>query len=89
MKCKSLMFGAMGAAVIAVMAAGCGNNNGSSAAAVAIPPPVTSTTMALDTAQVLALAQVKSETSSPFPVDSGAFVFVDTSETTSPISVAQ
>jgi len=86
MKSKILLFGAMGAALLAV---GCGNNNGGSATPVVTPPPVTSNVMALDTAQVLALAQVTSETSSPFAVDGGAFTFIDTSETTSPISVQQ
>jgi hypothetical protein len=52
-------------------------------------PPPTSTNMSLDTAQVLALAQATSETSSPFAVNGGAFSFTDTSETTAPISVTQ
>ncbi len=84
MTSKMFMFAAMGAALMAV---GCGNNNGGSAASTVITPPVTSSTKALDTAQVLALAQVTSETSSPFAVDNGAFTFIDTSETTSPISL--
>ena len=43
--------------------------------------------MALDTAQVLALAQVTSETSSPTAVNGGALTLNDTSETAAPISV--
>jgi len=42
---------------------------------------------ALDTAQVLALAQQSSETSTPFQVNDGALTFTDTSESSDPISV--
>jgi hypothetical protein len=83
MKSKFLLFGALCAAV---MAAACHNNDGSTPATTTAP---TSSAMALDTAQVLALAQATSETSSPFTVNGGAFSFTDTSETSSPISVAQ
>jgi hypothetical protein len=38
------------------------------------------------TAEVLMLAQATSETASPFALD-GGYVFTDTSDTTSPISV--
>ncbi len=86
MTSKIFLFGAMGAALMAV---GCGGGNGGSATPVVTPPPVMSNTMALDTAQVLALAQVTSETSAPFAVDGGAFTFIDTSETTAPIGVVQ
>lgn len=50
------------------------------------PPPM-STNQALDTAQVLAVAKVTSETSSPFPVAGGALTLTDASETTEPINV--
>jgi hypothetical protein len=43
--------------------------------------------MALDTAQVLALAQVTSESSTPIAVNGGALVLTDTTETSSPITV--
>jgi hypothetical protein len=45
--------------------------------------------MSLDTAQVLALAQVTSETTTPFTVNGGELVLTDTSETSAPIAVAQ
>jgi hypothetical protein len=44
--------------------------------------------MSLDTAQVLALAQVQSETASAFAVDDGALTLDDTSESTTPIAVS-
>jgi hypothetical protein len=40
----------------------------------------------VNTAEVLMLAQATSETASPFQLDQG-YVFTDTSDTTSPISV--
>ena len=49
------------------------------------PPPPTTMTQSLNTAQVLALARVSSETSSPFAVDGGALTLNDTSETSTPI----
>ncbi len=49
------------------------------------PPPTTS--QALDTAQVLALAQQTSETSTPIAVNGGAVTLNDTSETSAPIAI--
>jgi hypothetical protein len=91
MKSKILLIGVCAAASLA---AACHNNDGSAGATTPstpppTTPPMTSNTMSLDTAQVLALAQQTSETSSPFEVNAGAFVFTDTSETSSPISVTQ
>jgi uncharacterized lipoprotein YbaY len=51
------------------------------------PTPATPASQALDTQQVLALAQQTSETSTPTAVNNGAITITDTSETSSPISV--
>lgn len=87
MKYKILLIGGLFAAA-GVMTA-CHNDNGGSSTSpppTTTPPPATSG-MVLDTAQVLALAQVTSETSLPFAVDGGALTLNDTSETNAPISV--
>ena len=63
------------------LAAGCHDNNAAS------PAPVVQAPQSLDTAQVLALAQVTSETTSPIVVNDGAFALNDTSETSAPIAV--
>ena len=91
MKSKILL---IGACLAASLAAGCGGHDHSEPSTTATTPPpttppATSNTMSLDTAQVLALAQQTSETTSPFEVNGGAFVFTDTSETASPITVTQ
>jgi len=88
MNSKILILGAICAAPCILAACG-GNDNGSSTSTTTPTPPPTSNVMALDTAQVLALAQVTSETSAPFAVNGGALVLTDTSETGSPISVNQ
>ncbi len=85
MKSKILLLGVLGAMAILVAACG-GHDNGSSPPATTTPP---SSSMALDTAQVLAMAQVISETSSPIAVNGGAVTLTDTSETSSPIAVTQ
>jgi hypothetical protein len=59
------------------------NDNGAPPNAVT----TTSTAQALDTAQVLALAQQTSETSTPFAVNGNALTLTDTSETSAPIGV--
>jgi hypothetical protein len=89
MKSKIFLVGALGA--VAVLAAACGGSDGDSASSTTsnLPLPAPTTTTQLDTAQVLALAQVTSETSSPFVVNGGAVVLTDTSETTAPIAVTQ
>ena len=84
MKSKILLLGALGAVS---MLAACGGHDDNAA-----PPATTSTSsgsMSLDTAQVLAMAQVTSETSSPIAVNGGAVTLSDTSETSSPIAVTQ
>ncbi len=89
MKSKILILGAICAAPCILAACG-GNDNGSSTSTTTpTPPPTTSNVMELDTAQVLALAQVTSETSTPFSVNGGALVLTDTSQTSSPLSVNQ
>ena len=62
--------------------AACGNNDHPNASL----PPVTvpQTPQALDSAQVLALAEKTSETASPFAVNGGLVTLTDTSETSSP-----
>jgi len=87
MKSKILLLGAIG--VAASVVAACHHDNNGSTPPTATTPPPTSSMMALDTAQVLALAQQTSETSSPFAVNGGALTLTDTSETTAPISVTQ
>jgi hypothetical protein len=46
------------------------------------------TMQSLDTAQVLALAQVQSETTDPFAVDGGALTLDDTSDSTQPAMIS-
>lgn len=76
-----------GGALAASLVSGCGG--GSSGNTMTPPPtPPPSSNLALDTAQVLALAQQPSETQSPLPVDDNGVTLTDTSETSSPIAVA-
>ena len=79
MKYKPVCLGALG--LVAGFAAGCHDNNAAS------PPPVMQAPESLDTAQVLALAQVTSEVTSPIAVNGGALTLNDTSETSAPIAV--
>jgi hypothetical protein len=51
------------------------------------PPPPPPTVQSLDTAAVLAMAMMSSETSDPIMVNEGVVVLTDTSETTEPISI--
>jgi hypothetical protein len=76
-----------GGALAASLVSGCG---GGSSGGTMTPPPTSppSSNLALDTAQVLALAQQPSETESPLPVDDNGVTLTDTSETSSPIAVA-
>lgn len=60
---------------------GCGGDDTHAA----MPPGPS--TLALDTAQALTLAQQSSETSSPFMVAAGALTLTDTSETSEPIAI--
>jgi hypothetical protein len=73
-------------AVAAGSISGCGGGDGGQAAAVA-PPPASVTSQSLDTMQVLAQARQPSETSSPYPVNDGALVLTDTSDTAQPVSI--
>ena len=81
MRTKLVVLSVMGAA--AALVAACGHDN--NPAAMTTPPPPT--TLSLDTAAVLAMAKVTSETADPIPVDDGMVTLTDTSETTNPISV--
>jgi hypothetical protein len=71
-----------GALALSVGVASCGGNDQPSPSAPAVFIP-----QSVDTAQVLGLASVTSETKTPFPVDGGLVTFSDTSEITAPISV--
>ena len=72
------------AAIAAGSISACGGDNGQ---AVAAPPPARVANQSLDTAQVLAQARDTSETSSPYPVNDGAVVLTDTSDTAEPMSI--
>jgi hypothetical protein len=76
-----------GGALAASLVSGCGGGSSGGTMTPPAPPPPTSN-LALDTAQVLALAQQTSETQSPLPVDDDGVTLTDTSETGSPIAVA-
>lgn len=79
MNSKILYLGAVGLAVGLIAA--CHDHHGPA------PKPPAPAAQSLDTAQVLALAQQTSETSSPFPVNGGLVTLNDTSESTPPIMV--
>jgi hypothetical protein len=72
------------AAIAAGSMSACGGDNGQ---AVAAPPPARVASQSLDTAQVLAQARHTSETSTPYPVNDGALVLTDTSDTAEPMSI--
>jgi len=82
MKTKLAVLSAMGVAATLVTA--CGHDDHT---AMNPPPPPPPTVQSLDTAAVLALAKMSSETDAPFAVDDGAVVLTDTSETSDPINV--
>ncbi len=65
--------------------AACSNNDHPDASLA--PVPVPQTPEALDTAQVLAIAEKPSESATPFAVNGGLVTLTDTSETSSPIAV--
>lgn len=83
MKTKLAVLSAMGVAAVLVTACGHDDNM-----AMNPPPAPPSMTQSLDTAAVLTMARMGSETSEPMTVDDGAVLLTDTSETTDPISVA-
>lgn len=97
MKNQTLLLGA--AALAGTLLTGCGGDNHPSGGSASTSSSSSSsssggssssgtTMMSLDTAQVLALAQVQSETASAFAVDDGALTLDDTSESTTPIAVS-
>jgi hypothetical protein len=63
----------------------CGADNSTAGTAAAPSPPAMA--QQLDTANVLALAQKTSETSTPFQVDDSALTLTDISETSTAIMV--
>ena len=73
------------AAIAAGSISACGGDNGQAAAPP--PPPARVANQSLDTAQVLAQARHTSESSSPYPVNDGALVLTDTSDTAEPMSI--
>lgn len=82
MNYKTFLLGVVG--LSAAWIAGChDDHNGASNN----PPPPPTSNQSLDTAQVLALAQQTSETSTPVAVNGGAITLNDTSETSAPIAV--
>ncbi len=81
MNSKQLLLGAAGFSLTVGLLAACHDDHNNAST----PPPPT--TVSDDTAQVLALAQKTSETSSPTMVNGGAFTINDTSETSAPIAV--
>jgi hypothetical protein len=83
MKLRMTILAIAGTAASAL--SGCGDGGGGSVSAVVSPP--SSSTQALDTAQVMAQARLTSETGEPYPVNDGALVLTDTSETAEPLSI--
>lgn len=82
MKRKAAILSAMG--VAAGLVSGCGGGDDTAATT---PPPTPPATTSLNTEEVLALALVSSESTSPFAVDDGAVVLTDTSETSEPVAI--
>jgi hypothetical protein len=80
MKHSMVIFGMVAAASGAL--GGCGGDSGGAAAAAP-----TSAVQSLDTAQVLVQAREATETGDPYPVNNGALVLTDTSDTTEPFSI--
>ncbi len=81
MNSKQLLLGAAGFSFTIGLLAACHDDHNNTSTT---PPP---TSVSDDTAQVLALAQQTSETSTPITVNGGAFTINDTSETSAPIAV--
>ena len=82
---------AVGVLLAAAAMAGCGGGGNSSVATTTSSSSSSSSSsaaaLALDTEQFLELAVQSSETSEPFAVNGGMFVFTDTSDTTEPIPI--
>jgi hypothetical protein len=70
--------------LVATLVSACGGHDQSTTMT---PPPPPPTTQSLDTAAVLAMAMMSSETADPLSVDDGAVMLSDTSESTDPLSV--
>ncbi len=71
----------LGSVALAGLVAACHDNHQGAA------PPAPSTALALDTAHVLQLAQLSSETTNPSVVNGGAITITDTSETSQPLVI--
>lgn len=85
---KILILSAVG--LSAGLLAACGSSNnyaGGSTPPAPTTPPVTPASQTLDTAQVLVLAQKKSEVTSPFAVNGGALTLTDTSDASDSLAV--
>ena len=82
MRTKRAVLPAIG--VVATLVTACGGHDQGTTMT---PPPPPPTTQSLDTAAVLAMAMMSSESADPLVVDDGAVTLTDTSETTDPISV--
>jgi hypothetical protein len=82
MKHSMVIFGMVAAASGAL--SGCGGDSGGAAAGAPAPA---SAVQSLDTAQVLVQAREPTETGDPYPVNNGALVLTDTSDTTEPFSI--
>ncbi|MEP6549447.1 MAG: hypothetical protein ABJD53_18455 [Gammaproteobacteria bacterium] len=78
---KLLLYSAL--ALTAVLVTACHGNDHAATPAQPAPP----TSVALSTADVLALAQHTSESDAPFAVNDGKVTLNDTSETSAPIPV--
>ena len=80
------------AGVAAALVSGCGGGGSSGSQTTGSTGTGTSSAPAsnvqsLTTLDILGQAEIKTESGSPYPVDSGALVLPDTSETSSPITV--
>jgi hypothetical protein len=87
-KTKTLIMGAaLGAGVLELAACGGSGvamqSSPASAASTTTPAPVAAQTDMLDTQQVLAVAEVPSETTDPKPVGTGAWMVADAEDQTS------
>ena len=79
----------IGAAVLLVsLLTSCGgSDNGGGSASSGSGTGTGSSVMMVDTANVLAQAEQKSETTEAYTVNGGVLVFTDTTDTTEPISI--
>ncbi|MBS0367134.1 MAG: hypothetical protein JSR67_15060 [Proteobacteria bacterium] len=86
MKSRFALLSITAAAVAALAVSSCGGGKTAGVTMTPTPPPV-DMKQSLDTAQVLAQARMSSESSEPYPVNEGALVLTDTSETTESVGI--